>query len=387
MNVTRPGNSAPALPKLLVGQRRKLMALLVGTGLGMAALSGASAFLMAAALTLIGLLASHVTDLGRVAEYRQSFNAAKRMIGPALPPAMSAEPAKQEPRDPTADNPGAAARTGTEAKAPADLTVRISGLHLSGNRPVPDLVSYPGDRILLKTVDPGEATELFEALLALREDPPLDTWVGDRDLRSVSGAERRGLAGYAAKGAFTERGTIARAVRYRRPDLPPDETAGALARVGLTEKVARLPKGEHTMLQRGGEPLSGSDRARLQIARATLGNPPLLLLNHVDFDLAPEGCEVLANVLRSYPGVAIIASDYPEQLVATDSIWDLRPAKAATSRHSDVPDPSSGAVAAAATEPSQPAQAGRRPSWLQRPDRGGGVLRRRNGVMECRAAG
>jgi ABC-type multidrug transport system fused ATPase/permease subunit len=47
MNVTGPGNSAPALPKLLVGRGRKLMALLVGTGLGMAALSGASAFLMA----------------------------------------------------------------------------------------------------------------------------------------------------------------------------------------------------------------------------------------------------------------------------------------------------------------------------------------------------
>lgn len=163
----------------------------------------------AAALTLIGLLASHVTDLGRVAEYRQSFNAAKRMIGPALPPAISAEPAKQEPRDPTADNPGAAARTGTEAKAPADLTVRISGLRLSGNRLVPDLVAYPGDRILLKTVDPGEATELFEALLALREDPPLDTWVGDRDLRSVSGAERRGL-----------RRTIVRVGPSPAPDRP-----------------------------------------------------------------------------------------------------------------------------------------------------------------------
>jgi ABC-type multidrug transport system fused ATPase/permease subunit len=53
MNMTRPANSAPALPKLLVGQRRKLMALLVGTGLGMAALSGASAFLMAYLLTAV----------------------------------------------------------------------------------------------------------------------------------------------------------------------------------------------------------------------------------------------------------------------------------------------------------------------------------------------
>jgi hypothetical protein len=60
---------------------------------------------------------------------------------------MPAERAKQEPRDPTADNPGAAARIGMEAKASADLIVRISGLHLSGNRPVSDLVAYPGDRV------------------------------------------------------------------------------------------------------------------------------------------------------------------------------------------------------------------------------------------------
>jgi len=83
MNMTRPANRAPALPKLLVGQRRKLMALLVGTGLGMAALSGASAFWMAYLLTAVhnqarlaavmGLLASHVHDLSRVAEYRQTL--------------------------------------------------------------------------------------------------------------------------------------------------------------------------------------------------------------------------------------------------------------------------------------------------------------------------
>src|SRR4051794_32967079 len=40
-------DNAPGLPKLLVGPRRRLMALLIGTGLGMAVLSGASAFLMA----------------------------------------------------------------------------------------------------------------------------------------------------------------------------------------------------------------------------------------------------------------------------------------------------------------------------------------------------
>jgi hypothetical protein len=183
----------------------------------------------AAALTLVGLLASHVHDLGRVAEYRQTFNAAKRMIGPALPPAMPAEPTTQRRRGPTADDPDPD-RTKVEPADPSEFTVRISGLRLKDNRPVPDLLARPGDRIIHKTSDPGETTELFEMLLALHEEPVLNTWVAGRDLRSVAGSERRRLAGYAAKGAFTERGTIARAVRYRRPDLDPNETGEALAR-------------------------------------------------------------------------------------------------------------------------------------------------------------
>ncbi|MET3920324.1 ABC-type multidrug transport system fused ATPase/permease subunit [Arthrobacter sp. UYEF20] len=277
----------------------------------------------AAALTLVGLLAHHVNDLGRAAEYRQTFNAAKRMIGPALSPETSAESVLQVQQEPKAGNPGPA-RTKAEPEAPDDFIVRISGLRLNGHRPVPDLIARPGDRIILKTSDPGESTELFELLLALRTGTQLNTWVDGQDLRSALGSERRRLAGYAAKGSYTERGTIARAVRYRRPDLPEDETAYALARVELASRVAQLPKGEHTVLRRGGQPLTVSDRAKLQIARATLGNPPLLLLNHIDFDLGPDGCQPLANILRSYPGVAIIASDHPEQLVPKYSIWDLR---------------------------------------------------------------
>ena len=174
-----------------------------------------------------------------------------------------------------------------------------------------------------KLPEPGEATELFEKLLALRTDPQLNAWVAGRDLRSAPSSERRRLAGYAAKGAFTERGTIARAVRYRHPDLPQSETGQILARVG-----ARRPRGanaerraDHASTRR--RTLTVSDRARLQLARATLGDPPLLLLNHIDSDLGPEGCRMLAEILRSYPGVAIIASDHPDQFVSAYTVWDL----------------------------------------------------------------
>jgi hypothetical protein len=60
----------------------------------------------------------------------------------------------------------------------------------------------------------------------------------------------------------TRPGSIARAVRYRRPDLPRGGTAEVLTRVELARRVAQLPKGEHTILRRGGEPLTVSGRCQ-----------------------------------------------------------------------------------------------------------------------------
>jgi ABC-type multidrug transport system fused ATPase/permease subunit len=275
---------------------------------------------IAAALSVVGLLASHVNEFGRVAEYRQTFNAAKRIIGPVLIPAIPANPG---------DDWVAACSDGQDlgqsvARQVGDVLVRVSGLQSTLNRPLPELKAKRGDRIVLKSSEPGEATEIFEMLLTVRASPQLNIWVDGHNLRSAPGSERRRLTGYAVKGAFIERGTIARALRYRRPDLAPELTAEALARVGLASRVAGLPRAEHTVLRRGGEPLTMSERARLQVARAAFGDPPMLLLNHIDFDLGPEGRTVLAQILRDYPGVAILASEHPELLVPEYAVWDLR---------------------------------------------------------------
>ena len=275
---------------------------------------------IAGALSVVGLLASHVNDFGRVAEYRQTFNAAKRIIGPALVLAMPTKPGEDWPPVRSDDqDPGQAA-----AGEAANVLVRVSGLQSISNHPLPDLNAKPGDRIVLISSEPGQATNIFEMLLTVRANPQLNVWVDGHNLRSTPGPERRRLTGYAVKGAFIERGSIARALRYRRPDLSPELTTEALARVGLTSRVARLPRAEHTVLRRGGEPLTMSERARLQIARAALGDPPMLLLNHIDFDLGVEGRPVLAQILRHYPGVAIIASDHPDLLVPEYTVWDLR---------------------------------------------------------------
>src|SRR5690348_6149594 len=101
------------------------------------------------------------------------------------------------------------------------------------------------------------------------------------DILARSSRERRALLGYAAQGMRLERTSIRRAVRYRHPETTDAAVEEMLERVGLGEKVADLPEGADTTLREGGEPLTTPDRARLLLARAALGEPRLLVLDHL----------------------------------------------------------------------------------------------------------
>ena len=262
---------------------------------------------VAAALTVVGLISTPVTDLGRVVEYRQSFRAAERILGPAL----AVPPARPAPQ---------------RAAGIAEATVCVDGMELGDGYRSPALLASPGQRIVIDSPSPEKTTALFEAMLGLNTQSraPGDTWVCGLHLASLQGRKRRELVGYAARGARLERGSIARAVRYRRPDLPADAAAPALAAVGLEPTLNRLgPNGEQTMIRHGGSPLTTTDVARLQIARAMLGDPPLLLLNRVDSDLDPDGVRMLARALDAYGGVAILASDDPGSLAPGARVWAI----------------------------------------------------------------
>lgn len=273
-----------------------------GAAAAAAALSGAAVAVVgttqavptatvAGALTIVGIIAAPVSDMGRVIEYRQNFKAARRILGPALAAGAVAERPRQEP---------------PERIGPRDSLVQISGL---SGRTCDDTVPLRllrRERIVVRSTDPAQSTDVVERMLGLRTDPGVQTMVAGVDLCAASGRDRRMLVGYAAASMVLERGTIARAVRYRRPELDAEEGSEALDKAGLSATVAALPDGERTRLKRGGEPLTISQRARLMVARASLGDPPLLVLNRIDAELDHEGRVMLRELVRSYPGVVIL---------------------------------------------------------------------------------
>ncbi|MHA7155966.1 ABC transporter transmembrane domain-containing protein [Arthrobacter sp. TMN-50] len=261
---------------------------------------------IAGALTIVGLMSAPVNDLGRVVEYRQNFKAARRILGPALNHAKA--PNRDQSPTGQAGNP---MRQLSQRLPEGDGVVSVVGPSACGACAAPTLRAAPGDLVVVEAADPARVDAVFTALLGLRDAASVAVSVDGIDLLSARPEQRRQLVGYASAGSYLERGTIERAVRYRRPDLHPDEGRRALERVGLSKTIDALPKGSRTQLRRGGEPLTVSERARLVLARAALAFPPLLVLNRIDTELDDDGLTSLRDLISDYPGVILLAPGQP----------------------------------------------------------------------------
>ncbi len=257
--------------------------------------AGVEAAAVASALTIVGVLAAPLGETGRIVELRQGYRAACRVLAPHL-----------------ATRPVPAAEPEVRQVSSGRGTVQVHGLCRAG---VPlRFAARAGDRIRLVGPDPARVSDSLRELASPDQSGGLVVVIDGWDHTRLAPRRQRELVGLAARDTPLERGTIARAVRYRRPDLDPTEAPALLRRVGLDARLAQLPAGEGTELRRGGEPLVPADLARLKVARAVTGVPPLLLLDHIDTELDEDGRRMLARIVEDHPGVVVFASEQPRRV-------------------------------------------------------------------------
>lgn len=250
-----------------------------------------------AAMAVAGIASTPIIDIGRIVEYRQTYLAACAVLGPAL-----ADAARRRAEDEHARAAAASARLPDGADAPGLVHVAVPGLTPEGS----PLRVGGGARIRLTSEEPGAPLRLMRRVVGLDATPSGvadEIWVDGENLRAAAPTRGRALVGLATRGTVFERGPLRRALRYRRPDLGEETAAAVLETVGLS--VDRLPDGPRTVLRSGGEPLTTDERARLALARAIYGEPPLLLVADLDRDLDPEGRARLERILADYPGVVV----------------------------------------------------------------------------------
>ncbi len=169
-------------------------------------------------------------------------------------------------------------------------------------------------------------TTTIDLLLRLYEPGSGAIRVDGQDIATLDPAALRREVGVVAADGALFRGSFADNLRYKRPDASDADLLAAVEAAGLQGTVERLPEGLATAVGESGLGLSVGERQRIQIARALVARPRLLVLDEAtaNLDYATEA-EIRRTILRrtDRPTTLVIAHRF-SMVEDADQVYVLR---------------------------------------------------------------
>lgn len=167
--------------------------------------------------------------------------------------------------------------------------------------PILDKVSLriePGERVaVIGRVGSGKTT-LVKMLLGLYPATSGAVMVGGSDVRQIDPADLRRNVGTVLQDVWLMSGTLRQNIALGA-DRPTDAQVLAAAELaGVHEFAVLHPDGYQLRLGDGGEGLSGGQRQAVGIARALIGDPPILLLDEPTSAMDPTAERLLLQRLK-----------------------------------------------------------------------------------------
>lgn len=185
--------------------------------------------------------------------------------------------------------------------------------HAEGSRTVGplSLSVRPGEVVATLGGDASGKTTLAEVIYGARSPQSGSILLDGASLPGLDLADIRQDVGLvSAEPPFS--GTLLEHLELGSGALDPARASTVLNLVGLTQDVNSLPRGAMTPIGPGGTHLTGSQMARLALARAILSNPRLLVIDGVLDRIEPNAALEILNRLRCFNGstsILVLTSD------------------------------------------------------------------------------
>ena len=144
----------------------------------------------------------------------------------------------------------------------------------------------------------------------------------DIDLRQLSRKEVANWIGYVPQEPFLFPGTIAENIRRGREEEADESILRAAKLAGVEDFVGDLPEGYASQIGETGRLFSAGQRQRIAIARALVGDPPVLLFDEPTASLDRPAEQNLIKTLKQLaPNHTVIVVSHSELLLrAADSL-------------------------------------------------------------------
>ena len=173
-----------------------------------------------------------------------------------------------------------------------------------------DLRIAPGETVAF--VGPtGAGKSTLAKLITRFYDPTAGrVCIDGHDIKNVTMNSLRRQLGVVPQEPFLFAGTIRDNLAFARPSASDDEVDEAIAAVGLTELIERLPDGVSTAVHERGQSLSSGERQLIALGRAFLAHPRVLVLDEAtsNLDLLSEArVEAALDVLLEARTAVLIA--------------------------------------------------------------------------------
>lgn len=156
----------------------------------------------------------------------------------------------------------------------------------------------PGQTVALVGRSGSGKTTIAKLLLGLYPPTEGKIYLDGHDLAHVSLRSLRSQVGVVDQDTFLFGGTIRDNIAVAKPHADMETIISAAQQAGAHEFIQDFPLGYETQIGEGGGMLSGGQRQRLAIARALLGNPPLLILDEATSSLDAESERIIQNNLQ-----------------------------------------------------------------------------------------
>jgi ATP-binding cassette subfamily B protein len=149
-------------------------------------------------------------------------------------------------------------------------------------------VARPGQTIAIVGRSGSGKTTLVKLLQGMYYPTQGRILVDGHDIRHVSPHSLRSQIGVVPQDSFLFSGTILENIRMYRSEFSLEQVIEVAKLAEANPFIQDLPLGYNTKIGERGTNLSGGQRQRVSIARALLGNPPLLILDEATSSLDTE---------------------------------------------------------------------------------------------------
>ena len=157
----------------------------------------------------------------------------------------------------------------------------------------------PGQTVALVGRSGSGKTTIAKLILGLYPPTEGRVLIDGQDVTNLALRSLRQQIGVVDQDTFLFGNTIRENISLGHPEASLEQIIEAACQAGADSFIRKLPMGYETQIGEGGGLLSGGQRQRIAIARALLGNPPLLIFDEATSHLDAESERLIQTNLET----------------------------------------------------------------------------------------